>query len=57
MLNGLFAGNNHLKNTDNAASKCILIIVLRVYLFQSLEGFNTIVEVPHFIAIISYQLQ
>lgn len=57
VFNRLFSSNDHLKNSDNWTSQCVLVIVLRINLFQSFESFQSIVEMTHLVAVISDKLQ
>ena len=57
MLDWLFASHHHLKDTQNASSQSIFVVVFRINFLQCLKCFDRIVKVAHFVGIVANQLQ
>lgn len=57
MIHWLFSCYRHLEDSEDTSSKRIFIIVFLIYFFESFKSLNSVVEVSHFIWVISNKLK
>ena len=57
MFNWLFSCDYHLEDSQNTSSQGIFIVIFRINFLESLECFNSVIEMSHFVTVISNELQ